>query len=165
MRKNSRPLVDMLSQLPLKDQTLLDIGAGIGTITFELFKKGIRQASYNDISQAYIDTFLKEASNQNLKEKVQWTKGNFVEVASSISSADLVVLDKVICCFPDFAQLVHRSVEKTNRWYAYSIPKNAWWVKWGHAYKEWTKRKKGDFFPTFVHSTKEIEHLIETQGL
>ena len=62
MRKNSRLLVNMLKELPLKEKSLLDIGAGIGTIIFELFPRGLRQVTYNEISEAYLKAFFRKQS-------------------------------------------------------------------------------------------------------
>ena len=92
-------------------------------------------------------------------------KGDFVDIFERVDSSDLVVMDKVICCYSDFKKLVSYSIPKARVWYAYSIPRDIWWVKLGHRFEEWKKRRAGDLFPTFIHPTNEIEQLIKNHGM
>ncbi len=41
--------------------------------------------------------------------------GDFVEVAGSIQPADIVTLDRVICCYPDVERLVGLSSQRATR--------------------------------------------------
>ena len=45
-----------------------------------------------------------------------------MEVAARVPSADVVVLDKVICCYPDMPALVQASAAKARRLYAIVVP-------------------------------------------
>ena len=50
-------------------------------------------------------------------------------MGASIDQADLVVLDKVICCYPDFHTQIGSAATKAEKWIAYSLPVDIWWVK------------------------------------
>ena len=80
VKKSSRPLAETLKSLPLKDCTLLDIGAGIGALIFESFEKGLRKATYVDIAEAYRQIFLQEVEKRALEAKVSSQSGDFVEL-------------------------------------------------------------------------------------
>ncbi len=165
LKKNSQPFYELLEDLPLKGQSLLDIGGGIGALTFELFKKGIATATHIDISIASVETFRSEVKRQSLEDKIASLHGDFLEVEAQIPKADLVILDKVICCYQDFEQLVGSSLLKARRWYVYSIPRERWLSKvyffLFESIGEWIS---GKYLPFYFHSNEVIEKIITTAG-
>ena len=165
LKESSRPIFETLQTLPLKGHTLLDIGGGIGAVTFELLGKGIRQATHVDISKAYVDIFREEAERRSLEGKVESLHGNFPDIQTHIPHADLVMLDKVICCYDDYEGLVSASVSKARRWYIYSIPRNVWWVRIRLCVDEMIDRIKGRYLPIYFHPIAGIERIIASAGL
>jgi len=63
------------------------------------------------------------ARDRHLESRVDYRLGDFVELADGVEPADVTVLDKVVCCYPDADSLVHRSLEKTRRVYALTYPR------------------------------------------
>jgi magnesium-protoporphyrin O-methyltransferase len=45
-----------------------------------------------------------------------------------LAPADIVILDKVICCYPDAEALVEGSARMARRVYAFTIPRDRWIV-------------------------------------
>ena len=88
LKKSSQPLMEVLDNLPLKGKSLLDIGGGIGGITFELFKKDIDHATHIDISKASVETFRTELDERSLTGKVNSLNGDFVALADQIAEAE-----------------------------------------------------------------------------
>jgi len=140
--------------------SLLDIGSGIGSIIFELFEAGIKEAQYIDISKPYTAIFREEIEKRSLSEKVDVKTGDFTDNCPSVKSADIVTLDKVICCYPDFEQLVSSSIQKCKKYYAYVIPIDTWWVKLFHYSAGKIGKILGNQFETFIHPTGEIEKMV-----
>ena len=165
IKKSSRPLFSLINDLPLKGKSLLDIGGGIGAISFELFKKDLKNSTHNDISKAYLSAFSNEVEKQELDNRVKVIPGDFSQMHEAFEMADIVSLDKVICCYPDFHTLVSRSVAKAGRWYVYNVPRNKWWVRLGMWLDmHWTKYKTGKSFKSYVHPIAEINELIRNAG-
>ena len=162
--KTTRPLVEAVRDLPLQDMTLLDIGGGMGSVVFELLDRGMAEATHVELSSAYRRVFLSEVERRELSERVTSWQGDFLDLYDRTEPADLVTLDKVICCYENYEELVGRSVAKTRRWYAYSIPRDVWWVRIGHWLGEQIKRLRKNSFETFLHPPDEIEHLLEQAG-
>jgi magnesium-protoporphyrin O-methyltransferase len=97
---------------------------------------------------------------------VGYTHGNFVELASEVEEADIVTLDRVICCFPDMTSLVALSAEKARNVYGLVFPKDTWWLKLAAAilnpvYQIFTRTS----FESFVHPTDEVDSIIRSKGL
>ncbi len=163
-RKNTIPLLEALKPIDLAGASALDIGGGIGAILFQLLEQGVKEAQSVDISEAYCEVLQEEIKQRQLDQQVKIWKGDFLCLKDDLPVVDIVTLDKVICCYENFQELVQYSLAKATKWYAYTIPRNVWWVKLGHFLKEYKFRKRPDDFRSFVHPVHTIESLIEEQG-
>lgn len=158
-------LVEALRAQGISGLTLLDIGGGIGDIIHGLAPDCVASAVNVEASPAYASACIEEAAERGLADKVEVLRGDFTELEESISPADIVTLDRVICCFHDMPELVARSVAKAKRFYGAVYPKDAWWVKVSVAIfynlRFWIQRNP---LRIFVHPTDKIESLIESAG-
>ena len=163
-KKSSLPLINFLKLLDLKDATVLDIGSGVGVVILELIDRGIRHAAYNDFSTAYSEAFQEEARKREIDNQIEFYIGDFLETHQNIQQADLVSLDKAICCYKDYEGLVTLSVKKAKKWYVYSVPQDVWWVKLVHSVEQIIRWIKRNPFRSYVHPTQKIEAIIFENG-
>jgi SAM-dependent methyltransferase len=143
---------------------VLDIGTGVGAIVFELFKRGATIGVAVDMSEAYLAVASEEASRQNLPGAIRFVHGDFVAVAPQLAPADLVTLDRVVCCYPDDRALIDESLRHARRTSALSYPRDAWHVKLVVSVENLVRRVRGNPFRTFVHSAAEMQRRIEDAG-
>src|SRR5512135_2127254 len=97
--KTTRMLAEDLKKQGVGGLTLLDIGGGIGVIQHELIEAGATRATDVDASQAYLQTAREEADRRGIADRIMFLHGNFVELAPQVGAADIVTLDRAICCF------------------------------------------------------------------
>jgi magnesium-protoporphyrin O-methyltransferase len=161
----TRLLIEALQTLGVKDRRLLDVGGGIGVIQLELLKAGARSAVSVDASTAYIRAAREEARRQGLDDRIKYHHGDFVALASGIPTADIVTLDRVICCYHDMPGLVGQSAKHARQVLALVYPLDAWWVRVGLAPENLFQRLKGSPFRAFVHPTTAVEALLRERGL
>lgn len=91
--------------------------------------------------------------------------GNFVDIAATLPSADIVTLDRVICCYHDMPTLVDQSSAKATRLYGLVYPRDTWWVRAGVGAENallWLQRAA---FRTFAHSSAAIDAIVQRNGL
>jgi len=86
--------------------TVLDIGGGIGGLHHLLLQAGAASAVDVDASGPCIEIARAEAEHRGLADRTSFRKGDFVAVEADIGSADLVGLDRVVCCYFDPTALV-----------------------------------------------------------
>lgn len=158
-------IIDTLKQLGVSGRTLLDIGGGVGAIHHELLKAGAASALDVDASAAYIAASRQEADRQGHGDRLHHRKGDFVSLAGDIDAADLVTLDRVVCCYPDMPALVRLSSERARRAYALVFPMDRWYTRIGAALLNLTQRLRRDPFRFFVHPTAEVDRIIQQNGL
>lgn len=164
VKPSTRPLLSILNELELRDRTLLDIGGGIGALIFELMPRGLKKVQYVEISEAYRQIFQEECRQKALLDRTHLITGDFLKHQAIIQSSDLVTLDKVICCYPDYHRLVTTSLRKATKWYAYVIPVDSWWFRCLHYVEEIRDRLKGDRFKFYIHPPHRIEALVKAEG-
>lgn len=163
--KPTRMLIDALKAEGVEGMTLLDIGGGIGAIQHELLSAGASRAIHVDASTAYIKAAKEETERRGLADRVTHYHGNFVELTQSIEPADVVTLDKVICCYHDIEGLVGQSSAKARKHYGLVYPSDTWWTRVLNSIfnlVQWIRRSP---FRSFVHSTDAVDALVRGNGL
>jgi predicted RNA methylase len=108
---------------------LLDIGSGVGALTFELLERGLTEAVGVDLSSAYVAAASGEAARRGRTDAVRFVHGDFVMIASQILAADIVTLDRVVCCYPEYERLLDESARHADRCFALSYPRDVWYVQ------------------------------------
>jgi magnesium-protoporphyrin O-methyltransferase len=158
-------LLALLSGLDPRGSTLLDIGGGIGVIPLELLAGGARSATLIEASAAYLDAARAEAAAAGQDGRLQFFHGDFVALAGDVPDADLVTLDRVVCCYPDHHALLATSAGKCRRAFALSYPRDRWHVRAVVRLQNLVRRLLGNSFRTFVHPDTEIHRALTEAGL
>lgn len=162
--KTTRILVEAIQKQGIQGYTLLDIGGGVGAIQHALLDSGVANATAVEASKAFSTVALAEAKRRSLDGKISYHHGNFVDLAQQISPADIVTLDRVICCYHDFEQLVGLSSQRAVKIYGMVYPTDAWWMRiigfLENVYFKLSRRS----FRIFVHPNQEVEAVLQRNG-
>ena len=164
LKRESQVLVDALVEQGINGYSLLDVGGGMGALAIELIKRGVSQATINEASTAYLEAAAAESERQGLANQISLAHGNIVTMADEIAPADLVTLDKVICCYDDMPGLVLASLAKAGKLYGLVYPRDNWLVKAAFGFENLGCRLKGSDFRVFVYPTKAVDSLIRENG-
>jgi SAM-dependent methyltransferase len=114
-RRSTTALADALAARGVEGLTVLDIGAGIGVVHLLLLERGASVATDVDASRPYLEAAREEARRRGLEERVTFIHGDVVGLAAEVPPADLVALDRVVCCYGDVDALVTTAARRTNR--------------------------------------------------
>ena len=158
-------MIEAISQEGVKGLSLLDIGGGLGGVQHALINMGVVQTTHVDASSAYVGAAREEAGNRNLLDKITFIPGDFVEVGENLPQADIVTLDRVVCCYDDMQALIRLSAEKARSKYGLVFPRDIWLFKIFLPLANIILKLRGSSFRIFLHSTNQIEGIIKSQGL
>lgn len=161
----TRALLDALRAADVRDSSLLDIGGGVGAIYHELLAAGAESATHVDASAPYLRAAQQEAERRGTVGRVRFLHGDFVALAPDIAPADVVTLDRVICCYPDMEALVAVSASRALRLYGAVYPRERWMLKLAFALYNLFKRIMHDNFRAYLHPTDAIDAAVRRQGL
>jgi magnesium-protoporphyrin O-methyltransferase len=157
-------LRDGLTSAGLRQGTLLDIGGGLGILSLELLDAGFSAAVVVDASSAYLAAASKEAARRGRSASTQFVHGDFVDVAGGMAPAGAVTMDRVVCCYPSFKPLLEQALRLAEHAFAFSYPRDRWFVRLGMWWENALRRRRGNSFRTFVHSPAEMIQMIERAG-
>ena len=160
----TRWLIDGLSRAGLVGGTLLDVGSGIGSLTFELLDRGARRAVLVDASAAYAAAAADEAARREQTADVEFARGDFLDLAKTLSPASVVTLDRVICCYPLYEPLLNEALRLAERGLAISYPHDRWYVRAAMGLENAMRRRRKSRFRTFVHPQTHMRQLIARAG-
>jgi hypothetical protein len=161
----SRRIVDTIKRQPLQGRTLLEVGGGVGDVQIELLKAGVASAVSIELTPTYevaAWTLLREAG---LEDRVERKVMDFAVANGAVRRAEIVILNRVICCYPDMTHLAAAAADHTKELLVMSFPKNRWWIRLGldavNAAMRLTRRE----FQVFLHSPDRIVATAEQRGL
>jgi len=160
----TRLLRELLSTPSLTGGTLLDIGAGIGALTIELLSAGFLHATAVDASPAYVAAGRQEAEVRGLTRSVDWLEGDLVTLAPQLPPADVVTLDRVVCCYPAYEPLLEAAIGLALHAVGLSYPRDRWYVRAAIASENGSRRLRRRAFRTFVHSPACMAALLRQRG-
>ncbi len=161
----TKVLLDALQEESVQDLTLLDIGGGVGVLQHELLKAGVGNVTGVDASSAYLATARGELERKGLQDQVSYIHGDFVDVAPEVPEADIVTLDRVICCYPHMTDLVSVSSAKARKFYGVVYPRDTWWTKMARPVINlypWLLRNP---FRMFIHASQLVDEVVRGKGL
>jgi 2-polyprenyl-3-methyl-5-hydroxy-6-metoxy-1,4-benzoquinol methylase len=158
-------LIEELSRGGVDGLTVLDIGAGVGAVHQALLAAGASTATDVDASGPYIAAAKEEAERRGVGDRVSYVKGDAVAVGADVAEADLVALDRVVCCYVDMDALVRMASTHTRRRLGMVLPKDSRWIRTGVALSNRWSGFRGDPFRFYVHPTDAVLAVAREAGL
>jgi 2-polyprenyl-3-methyl-5-hydroxy-6-metoxy-1,4-benzoquinol methylase len=163
--KTTRLLIEALKAAGIEGLRLLDIGGGVGVVQHELLAAGVSSAISVEASSAYLQVAQRESERQGHAGRITYYHGDFVDLAPQLPQADIVTLDRVICCYPHMQALVGLSAARAAKFYGVVFPRDTGWMKAGGWLVNLLLRLQHNAFRAFVHPTTEVEAVVRANGL
>ncbi len=160
----SRRLIALLAAEGIVGATVIDVGAGVGVVHLELLATGAASAVDVDASHAFLQVAAEEAQRQDRSAQVEHHYGDFVQIAPSIARADVVTLDRVICCYPRVTELLGAAAGRARRLIGIVHPVDTWWSRSGAAVFNAISdlfRRRHHFY---VHRLRTVDSVLATGG-
>ena len=101
---------------------MLEVGGGVGAIQLELLRAGAARAINVELSPAYEPEAAALLRERGLEARVERRIADFTAVADSIDAADVVVMHRVVCCYPELDRLVGGAAAHARRRLVLSFP-------------------------------------------
>jgi len=160
-----RRIVASAKEGGIQDAHVLEIGGGIGAIQAELLEAGAATGEIVELVSAYEPYARALASDKGFAGRVTFRVADLVEDPDAVEPADVVVLNRVVCCSPDGVELSGVAARLARRTILLSYPRDVPWVRLGIGLinlGQWLFRRS---FRAFVHPPAKLRAAIEEQGL
>ncbi len=157
--------MELLKERGVQGLTLLEVGGGIGAIQIEHLKAGLERAVSVELTPSSEESAAELLREAGLVDRVERRVMDFVDAAGEVAAADIVVMNRVVCCYPDLPRLESAAADHARQLLVMSYPKERWWsrvVVWmANVGMAMTRRE----FRIFLHPVAEILAVAESRGL
>jgi hypothetical protein len=163
--KTARRMVEFLEQRGIAGASVLDVGGGVGEIEIELLKRGAAHAVNVELSPAYDEEagiLLGEAGLVGMTER------RIHDIAfdpGGVEAADIVVLHRVVCCYPDYARLLRAVADHSRRVLVFSYPPGHVISRLVVSLQNLVFRLLGKEFRSFAHPPAAMLAVLKERGL
>jgi protein-L-isoaspartate O-methyltransferase len=163
--RTRRRVVDFLDDHGIEDATVLEIGGGLGELHVELLRRGARTATNLELSSGYEREASRLLEQTGLVDRVT---RRLLDVATSpdeVAPADIVVLHRVVCCYPDYERLLTAASDHARRLLVFSHPRRHVLTRSIIGLENLGRRLRHHGFRAFVHSPEAMVATVEANGL
>lgn len=162
---DSRRIVDLVRDRMPSGYTVLEVGGGVGEIPLELLKDGAASAVNVELATTYEAAASALIDRHGLTGRVERRLGDFVAAAGEIAQADVVVMNRVVCCDARPEAMVGAAAARARRLLVITIPVERWWIRLGLGVANLFLAFRGVAFRGYVHPTRTVVAAAERQGL
>ena len=160
----SKRIVNFTKEQGVEGKTLLEVGGGIGAIEIELLKAGMARAINVELTPTYEAAARDLLVEAGLTALVERRVMDFAEAGPAVEPADVVVMNRVLCCYPDMPKLAGAAADRAKGMLVVSYPNGRWWTRIGLALANfgfWVIRVQ---FRIFLHSPELIQAAVQQRG-
>ena len=115
-------MVELLTERGVEGATVLEIGGGVGEIGIDLVKRGAASAVNLELSPGYDPAAARLIEEAGLTGRVSRRRVDIAADPGAVEPADVVVLHRVVCCYPDYARLLGVAADHARRQLVFSHP-------------------------------------------
>lgn len=163
--KPARRIVEFLERLGLEGATVLEVGGGVGEIQLELLKRGARRTINLELSAAYEQEAARLIWEAGVEGRVERRRHDLAVDPAAVEPVDIVVLNRVVCCYPDYERLLGAAADHATRALVFSHPPRNLFFRAMVATQNLGFRLLGREFRTFAHPPAAMVAAVEGRGL
>jgi SAM-dependent methyltransferase len=163
------PLLHGLEAAGIRGRTVLDVGCGIGDLSIEAVRRGAARAFGVELSTKAVDEARRLAIDRGVANRTSFEVGDGSEVR--LPPADVVVLNRVFCCYRDADALLENSLSAAGSVYAFTTPPSRglgggiakaqarFWNVWYRL-----REKKFHGFRVYIHDVDRLDARVRSAG-
>jgi magnesium-protoporphyrin O-methyltransferase len=165
LKGTDKLLAETLVRRGIQGASVLEVGGGIGGVQIELLRAGASRAVDVDIAEAYVAGARELAQSLGFAGVTEQRVLDFAQGADAVEAADVVIMNRVICCYPLMPALVRPAAQHARRLLALVFPREGWYMHVGERVANFFMWLFRNDFRIFVHSNRAILAEVSTGGL
>ena len=158
-------LVGFIAERGIEGATVLEIGGGIGEIQVELLHRGAASVTNLEISTGYEEQAHRLLEDSGMTGKVTRRLIDIATAPDEVDEADVVVLHRVVCCYPDYERLLGAAGGHARRLLVFSHPPRNAMTRLAFGWDNLARRIRRNTFRAFVHPPDAMLAVLQAQGL
>jgi 16S rRNA G966 N2-methylase RsmD len=163
--KTARRMVEFLAGRGVEGASVLEIGGGVGEIQLELLARGAARTTNLELSDGYDAEAARLAREAGVEARVERRRHDIAVDPGAVEPVDVVVLHRVVCCYPDYERLLGAAADHARRLLVFSHPPRNPVSRAIVAAQNLGFRAMGREFRTFAHPPRAMLGVLERHGL
>lgn len=159
-------IVDAVEAVGVRGRTVLEVGGGVGEIQLALLERGAASTTNLELSSEYEQVATELIDRAGVADRVTRLLGiDRAERADTVAEADIVILHRVVCCYPDYERLLGSAADHARRLLVFSHPPRTPATRLDVAFGNAMLRLRGRSYRGFVHPPEEMARVVAGRGL
>jgi magnesium-protoporphyrin O-methyltransferase len=163
--RTARRMVAFVADHGVEGETVMEIGGGIGDIQIELLKRGAARTVNLELSPGYDGEAQRLLAEAGLGGRAERRIHDIAVDPEGVDAADVVVLHRVVCCYPDYERLLGAAADCARRLLVFSHPPRSLVSRAFFAAQNAFFRLRGSEFRTFAHPPAAMLDVLTARGL
>jgi magnesium-protoporphyrin O-methyltransferase len=161
----ARRIVEFLEARGIEGASVLEIGGGVGEIQVELLERGAARTLNLELSPAYEEEAKALLRERGLEGSAERRLHDIAVEPAGVEPADVVVLNRVVCCYPDYERLLGAAADHAQRALVFSYPRRNAISRLVVALENIAFRLRRMQFRTFAHPPAAMLAVLAEHGL
>lgn len=163
--RTAQRIVDYLVDRGLEGASVLEIGGGIGDIQVELLRRGAERATSLELVDAYDAEAAALAEAAGVRSRITRRRLDLAADPDLVEPHDVVVLHRVVCCYPDYERLLTAAADRARRLLVFSHPPRNILTRALVGGQHLGSRLAGGSFRAYTHPPAAMVAVAEGRGL
>jgi 16S rRNA G966 N2-methylase RsmD len=161
-----RRIVDYVTMMGISGASVLEVGGGVGELQLELLARGASRTVNLELSSGYEAVAARLIAQAGVSGRVTRVLGvDLAREPDSVDPADVVVLHRVVCCYPDAARLLGAAADHARHAVVFSHPPRTVFARSAVAVNNLMMRLSGRSYRGFVHDPEAMATVLRRHGL
>jgi hypothetical protein len=165
LTRTGRRIVQLVEERGVQGASVLGVGGGIGEIQLELLKRGASRAMNLELSTAYEPEAERLFAEAGMTDRSDRRIVDIAAAPDDVPPADVVVLNRVVCCYPDYARLLGSAAAHARRQVVFSHPPRNLVSRTLIGAENLLFRLLGSDFRVFAHPPQAMLGVLSERGL
>ena len=158
-------MVAFLAEQGVDGATVLEVGGGVGDIQIELLRRGAASATNLELVDSYDADARALAADAGLTDRITRRQLDIAATPDAVEQHDIVVLHRVVCCYPDYQRLLGAAAEHAGRLMVFSHPPGGAISRAAVAAENLFFRVRRSPFRTFAHDPDAMTATVADHGM
>jgi magnesium-protoporphyrin O-methyltransferase len=158
-------MLAFLESRGIQDASVLEVGGGVGAIQIELLKRGAARTTSLELSPGYDAEAARLLRETGLEGRAVRRLHDIAADPQSVERADVVVLHRVVCCYPDYERLLRAAADHAQRLLVFSYPPRNSISRLLTGAQNLFFRLRRSEFRAFAHPPARMFAVLEERGL
>jgi 2-polyprenyl-3-methyl-5-hydroxy-6-metoxy-1,4-benzoquinol methylase len=158
-------MVEFVVEQGVDGASVLEIGGGVGGIQVELLRRGAARSTNLELVDSYEQDALALAQAAGVADRMTRRQLDIAVDPDAVEAYDVVLLHRVVCCYPDYQRLLGAAASHARRVLVFSHPPRNLVSRAMFGGENAVRRAQHNAFRAFVHDPDQLVAAAERGGM